>query len=168
MQVLVEAMTAEELTRELVPLFEETDDETLRNSMGMVLQLVAFDRKRGKTDFKGFDAYLKGAKTPPAGLIEFMFRTDRTQAAVALTRVHEGDAAAARLEQALRKPNATGLTALAKSGKWWKQLFVAHTVRRVHPLRSAAVMAELRKAPHPLVKKVLAAMESDGKRRSAR
>lgn len=127
----------------------------------LLLQTAAYEyRKQG--DFTECDDYLNSKKSaiPPA-FLEFMYLADPRAAAVALTRLYQGEAKSKALAERVKKVNVETLLELSKSSDWWNHLYVIAKIKRRASLGSAEMMKGLKASQHPLVREALKGLAKD-------
>ena len=132
--------------------------------------LATIDRPDGGApDFRVYEARIRGKKSPPAGLVLYLYEVSPDAALNSMERVYGGEPASRGDIEVLRKvlPSSevspdlsedervwarAALDAIAQDPAWWRRLYAAAVLREQPSLATPEITARLQRDSHPLVR----------------
>jgi hypothetical protein len=133
-----------------------TKDPVLRKELHRTLLWV--DQVHGgRKDFSQFESYLKRAGGVPCeALIRYMFDSEPQAAVLSMARVYGDKSAESDVADKLKGDPKTVLQSVAGRPEWWAHMYAVETMRKNPQLRDPAILKQLERDEHPLVREALA------------
>lgn len=142
------------LVKAVLP-YLRTLDQPVKNELHHTLEWV--DQLQGtKKDFTQYEVFLTASTNAPAdALIGYMYDRDPSAAVRSMARVYGSGSDEADVATAIKGDPKVALQSLAARPEWWARLYVAETMKKTPRLRDAAILAQLERDEHPLVREAV-------------